>query len=97
MIIVAGHLTVAAHERETYLACVHGVNALARGSKGCLDFVQAADPIEGDRIVIFERWEDDAALLAFRSSGDPADEPQVTPRILSAEVRKYRIAGIESP
>ena len=96
MIIVAGHLIVAAHERETYLACVHAVNALARKSEGCLDFVQVADPVEDDRIVIFERWEDDATLLAFRSSGAP-DEPQATPRILGAEVKKYRIAAVEAP
>lgn len=97
MIIVAGHLTVAAAEREAYLTSVEQVNALARASVGCLDFVQVADPIEGNRIVIFERWEDDAALLAFRSSGTPGDEAAPGPPILSAAVAKYRISAVESP
>lgn len=97
MIIVAGHLIVAASERATYLEAVADVNALARSSAGCLDFVQVADPVEGDRIVIYERWSDDAALLAFRSSGDP-DAPQpARPAILGADVAKYRIAAIEAP
>lgn len=63
------------------------------------EVVQVADPLEDDRIVIFERWENDDALLAFRSSGT-SDAPQPTPpppSILSADVSKYRIAGIEAP
>lgn len=92
MIIVAGHLTVAASERAAYLNAVEDVNALARASAGCLDFEQVADPLEGDRIVIYERWIDDASLLAFRASDDP-DTPQPTlPAILGADVAKYRIA-----
>ena len=97
MIIVAGHLIIAAAERETYLASVEHVNALARASAGCLDFVQVADPVEHDRVVIFERWEDDAALMAFRSSGTPEEQPAPGLRILSAEVKKYRISDVESP
>ncbi len=97
MIIVAGHLTVEPDERARYLKSVEHVSGLARASAGCLDFVQVADSIEEDRIVIFERWEDDAALSAFRSSGPPEDETTPAQRILSADVSKYRISAVESP
>jgi hypothetical protein len=54
-------------------------------------------PLEADRINVYERWESDEDLLRFRSSGDPgAPEPDV-PELLSAEVRKYRIASVEAP
>lgn len=94
MIIVAGSLRVAEAERSAYLRAVQDVARSARHAPGCHDFVQAADPLDPERINIFERWESDADLLAFRSSG--GDEVE-TPTILGAEVAKYRISAIEPP
>lgn len=99
MIIVAGHLIVAAEERDAYLVGVGDVNRQAREAEGCLAFVQVPDPLEADRIVIYERWESDEALLAFRSSGPQGGSTpeRPVPQVLGAEVSKYRIAAIEAP
>lgn len=97
MIIISGHLRVTAALRDEYLDAVADVSALARRSPGCHDFVQAADPIDPERIVIYERWEDDEALLAFRRSASDEVEPPSLPAVLDAEVAKYRISGVESP
>ena len=94
MIIVAGQLRVEPDDREEYLAAVGAVTRLARGAPGCLDFVQAADPLDPARINIYERWIDDQHLEAFRNSGGP--ETPVPP-VRSADVRKYRIASEEAP
>jgi hypothetical protein len=51
-------------------------------------------PVEPGRINIYERWESDEDLLRFRTPGGPDIE---TPDILGADVRKYRIAGVEAP
>ncbi|WP_116451785.1 putative quinol monooxygenase [Blastococcus litoris] len=97
MIIVAGWLRVAAADRGRYLAAVVDVARLARAAPGCLDFTQAADPLDAERITVYERWESDEDLLRFRSSGGPdAPQPQV-PELLSADVRKYRISAVEAP
>jgi quinol monooxygenase YgiN len=97
VIIIAGTLRIAAGDRDRYLAAVADVAVLARRAPGCLDFVQAADPLDPERINIFERWESDADLDRFRRSGDPeAPEPDVPP-VLAAEVRRYRIASVEQP
>jgi quinol monooxygenase YgiN len=97
VIIIAGHLRVAAGERSQYLDAVADVAVQARLAPGCHDFVQSADPIDPERINIYERWDDDDALMAFRTSGDEsADEPP-TPPLLGADVAKYRISAIESP
>jgi len=45
----------------------------ARGTAGCLDFAIAADLIDPSRVNIFERWESQAAVENFRSSG-PSNE-----------------------
>ena len=97
MIIVAGWLRVAAGERDRYLAAVEEVTGRARRAPGCLDFVQAADPLDPSRIVILERWETDDDLERFRASGDPAAAEPELPEVLAAEVRKYRIASVEAP
>ena len=97
MIIIAGSLRVAPEDRDRYLAAVSGVAVLARAAPGCLDFVQAPDPIDDDRITIFERWESDEDLQRFRTSGDPDAPAPDVPDVLSAEVRKYRIASVEAP
>lgn len=97
MLIVAGFLQVAAHERDAYLALARESTELARVAPGCWEFVQAADPIEPDRIVIYERWESEVELLAFRSSG-PDPEPDAVappmPEVLGADVRRYEISAV---
>jgi quinol monooxygenase YgiN len=97
VIIVAGWLEVAADDRDRYVAAVADVAVQARRAPGCLDFVQAGDPLDAERITIFERWESDEDLERFRSSGDPdVPEPDL-PAVLSAEVRKYRISAVDAP
>ena len=97
MIIVAGSLRVAAGDRDGYLAAVADVAVQARRAPGCLDFVQAADPLDPERINIFERWESDEDLRRFRTSGDPDAPPPDVPDVPAAAVRKYRIASVEAP
>ena len=97
MIIIAGSLLLEAADRPRYLAAVADVARQARAARGCLDFVQAADPIDPERINIFERWESDGDLERFRASGEPGEEDPAVPPLRTAHVRKYRIAAVEDP
>jgi quinol monooxygenase YgiN len=94
LIIIAGTLSVDAADRERYLDAVAEVTSAARRATGCLDFVQAADPIDPARINIYERWESDEDLHRFRNSGGAGSE---TPPILGGDVHKYRIGAVEEP
>ena len=69
MIIVAGHVTVSPEERETYLAGSVIIVEQARPAEGCLDISISADLIDPTRVNLYERWESQAALDAFRRSG----------------------------
>ena len=91
MVIVAGHITVEPQERESYVAGCVSVVEQARGAAGCLDFVITADLVDPGRVNIFERWESQAAVDAFRASG-PSDEQGVA--MLSASVAEYDIAEV---
>ena len=88
MMIVAGHLVVDAEQRESYLAGCVGVVEEARRASGCLDFAITADLVDAGRINIFERWESQAAVEAFRGSG-PSEEQGAA--MLSASVAEYDI------
>ena len=91
MVIVAGHITVEPQERESYVAGCVSVVEQARGAAGCLDFVITADLVDPGRVNIFERWESQAAVDAFRGSG-PSDEQGAA--MLSASVAEYDIAEV---
>ena len=91
MIIIAGWLGGDAADRDRYLASVAEVARQARVTEGCLDFTQAADPLDPGRI---KRWESDADLAAFRTSGRPGEEEPEAP-LRAANVRKYWISAVE--
>jgi quinol monooxygenase YgiN len=92
MVIVAGHITVEPQQRESYLASCVNVVEQARRTAGCLDFAITADIVDPGRINIFERWESQTAVEAFRSDG-PSDEQSAA--ILSASVAEYPIAEVQ--
>ena len=88
MVIVAGYSIVDPAERDDYLSGCVDVVRQARRSPGCLDFALSADLIEPGRINVFERWESQAAVEAFRGSG-PTDEQGTA--IVSAAVAEYDV------
>ncbi len=90
MVIVAGHLVVAPEQRESYLADCVSVVRQARSAPGCIDFAITADLVASGRINVFECWESQAAVEAFRGDG-PSEEQGAA--LLSASVSEYDVAG----
>lgn len=62
----------------------------ARRVPGCRDFVAAADPIEPDRVNVYEEWDTDANLEQFRGTG-PA--PELAGLIKRTEVSRHQVAS----
>lgn len=90
VIIVAGKLYVAAEERHAYLTDCLEIIQLARAAPGCLDFQLAADPLEADRINVYEAWKSVEALEAFRGSGPSSSQAA---QIRSAQVSQYEVVS----
>lgn len=95
MLIIAGTLHVDAEARDRYLELTFDVARQARSSPGCLDFVQAADPLDPGRINVFERWETDEDLQRFRDSGP--ESGVALPDLLRADVARYLVSSVEAP
>ena len=90
MIIVAGPVYIDAAERDAYLDGCREVITAARAADGCVDFHLAADPIEDDRINVFERWETVAAVEGFRGAGP---SPEQAAAIRDAAVMQFEVAS----
>lgn len=90
MVIVAGFITVDPRERAAYLASSCDIVVAARAAEGCLDFAIGADLADPGRVNIYERWESQVAVNAFRKGGP---SPQQRAAILTASVAEYDIAS----
>ena len=86
MVIVAGHLVVDPQEREAYLEGCREVVDLARRTDGCLDFAITADLLDPARVDVYERWESQEAVEAFRGDGPSVDQ---RPAIRGGTVAEY--------
>lgn len=93
MIIVSGWIRVSPDAREAYLATCVDVIEQARATSGCLGFHLSADPLERDRINVYEQWESSHAVDAFRRSG-PSDGQQ--DMIIDAHVAQHEVASTTS-
>jgi quinol monooxygenase YgiN len=72
-IIVAGKLILKPKVREEFIEKSISAMLLARQNKSCEDFSVSPDPIDENRINIFEKWATRAALLEFRDLGPESD------------------------
>ncbi len=93
MILVSGKLFIASGKRSTFLAASHAVMLQARATVGCRDFVVAPDPIDKDRVNVYEEWESEAELENFRGNG-PDDA--LNDLIEKAEVAQREVPGSSS-
>lgn len=94
MVIVGGSFEIKADERDEFLAGrLEGMRA-SRSEPGCLEYTMSADPIDPGRVVLFERWADQASLdahLAAMGSAPPPTGRAVAPT--SATITIYDVAG----
>lgn len=78
MLIVAGSIEVDPARRAAFLASRTETMRRSRAEEGCLEYTFSADPLDPGRVLLFERWEDQAALdahlAALRAGGPPAGD-----------------------
>lgn len=88
MIIVSGKIYVTSDKREIFLSLSHESMLAARKADGCSDFVVAADPIEIDRVNVYEEWHSESELNIFRGSGPESDLANL---IVRADVTQHEV------
>ena len=72
-IIVAGKLTIKPDSRDDFIQQSLEAISLARKNAACEDFSVSPDPIDRNRVNIFEKWQSRSALDDFRNAGPDSD------------------------
>ncbi|MCB1644638.1 MAG: antibiotic biosynthesis monooxygenase [Pseudomonadales bacterium] len=72
-IIVAGWLSIKPGARNEFIQASCEAILQARNHTACSDFSVSPDPLDDNRINIFENWETREALETFRASGPEHD------------------------
>lgn len=93
-IIVAGKLIVKSGTRDEFIKKSLEAILLARKNEACLDFLVSPDPIDMNRVNIFEKWKSHFELNAFRES-DPEDD--MFSLVESFDVNEYEINTLQTP
>ena len=90
MIVVSGKIFVRAGTRESFLESSTKAVMQARKTPGCQDFVVAADPLEPDRVNVYEAWDSEEVLSTFRESGPDESLQSV---IVRASVSRHVVSS----
>ncbi len=95
MLIVAGAFTLDPSERDAFIAGRCDSMRATRDEPGCLEYVMAADPLDETRVVLFERWADQASFDGHMAVIAAAERPAgPAPKGMSVEI--YDISGVRS-
>ena len=95
MLIVAGTFEVDPADQATFVAARVDAMRETRSEAGCLEYVMSADPVDPSRVMLFERWADQAAFdghMALIPTKPRPDGP--APEGFSVKI--YDIAGERS-
>ena len=91
MVIVIGTIAVDPARRDEFLAERVERMRTSRAEAGCLEYTFAADPLDPGRVLLTERWADQAALDAHLAAPSTAGTTAVVPDDVSIVI--YDVAG----
>jgi len=96
MLIVAGSITTRDDGRERFLTAVRTMVSATRAEPGCQEYAFTPDPDDPNRILLYERWDDQDALNGHFASEhmaqwqrDSKDLP-----VVGADIKKYTISAV---
>ena len=94
MLIIAGHSTLDAADRDRYVTAHQNLVLRGRQAPGCLDLAITADPLDPTRVNLFERWESKEHLDAWRAV---ARAPRSKIKLGSVDVMMYVVSDVRPP
>jgi quinol monooxygenase YgiN len=94
MVIVGGTFELDPELRDKFIESRADMMRNSRSEPGCIEYTFSADPLDPSRVMLFEKWEDqaslDAHIAAMRAAPQPS-EPGIAP--ISASIRLYDVVG----
>jgi len=87
-VIVAGQLKLKPGSRDEFIEKSRNAMSQARKLDACEDFSVSPDPIDHDRVNIFEKWISRSSLDEFRNSGPDNDSFSL---VESFDINEYEV------
>ena len=96
MLIVAGSITTEDGHRDAFLTSVGPMVAATHTEPGCREYVFSPDPDDPNRLLVFELWDDQAALDAHFATEHMAEFRREVADIPIAgrDIKKYTISDV---
>lgn len=94
MVIVGGTFELDPELRDAFIESRSDMMRTSRGEAGCIEYTFAADPLDPGRVVLFEKWEDQAALdahIAAQRAAPRPTEPGI--KLISSSITIYTVAS----
>lgn len=88
-IIVAGSLKLKPGTRDEFIEKSLDAISQARELDACEDFSVSPDPLDENRVNVFEKWSSRTSLAEFRNSGPDSDSFSL---VESFNVNEYEIS-----
>ena len=97
MLIVAGSIIAEPGGREPFLAAVQPMVSATLDEPGCHEYAFTPDPNDDNRVLLYELWDDQAALDGHFASTHMAawQETRKGLAVASASIKKYVISSVE--
>lgn len=97
MLIVAGSIIAEPGGREPFLTAVQPMVSATLNEAGCHEYAFTPDPNDDDRVLLYELWDDQAALDAHFASAHMAawQKTRKGLAVTSASIKKYVISSVE--
>lgn len=95
MVIVAGTIQIDPAQRELLESAFDRMRQATLAEPGCIEYQAYADRHDRGTILIFERWQDDAALQAHFASAHMAEfrTTLAGATLLRRSFRRYEVVG----
>ncbi|HEY6749196.1 MAG TPA: antibiotic biosynthesis monooxygenase family protein [Mycobacteriales bacterium] len=94
MWIIAGSVTIEAARREAYVTAHQDLVRRGREADGCLDLAISEDPLDPNRINVYERWESWDAIEAWRAV---ANAPDTGTAVDGSRIKAYEVGSEREP
>ena len=98
MLIVAGTIHTEQGGREPFLSAVQAMVSATLDEAGCQEYAFTPDPNDDNRVMLYELWDDQAALDAHFASEHMAawQETRKGLALTGASIKKYLISSVEN-
>ena len=93
MVIVGGTFEIESDHREQFIASRMEMMRTSRAEAGCLEYTFAADPLDTRRVVLYERWQSQAALDAHLDAMRSGPPRLADPGVISSSIVIYDVSG----